>query len=184
MTPIIVTPPASEPLSVAEIKAALGIDGTHHDSTLLLYAKAAREKAEHATSYLCMQQTIRLECESWPDDLLIRYSPVQSVSSVQYWDGAAWVTVSSADYVAWQDGTLWRVDPVSSWPSLGVKPGPRVRVTFVGGRASANEVPSCIKQFILAQTGSWFRNPESVTSDGLSVSPHFVGLLDPVRVYG
>ena len=184
MSYTVITPPASEPLTLSEVKAALRVDGNDLDPDLTAKAKSAREVAEHESGLLLMPQTVRLELASWPADLIIKRGPVRSVASVQYWDGSTWATVSSPDYVAWQDGTLWRVDPVSSWPTLGDRVGPRVRVNFEAGYADAASVPSCIKQFIVAVTGPWFVNPEgSAHPMTFGVNPFLSGLLDPVRVY-
>lgn len=184
MSYTVITPPASEPLTLSEIKASLRVDGTDLDNDLSMMQRAAREVAEHETGQLLMTQTVRLDLTDWPDDLVIERAPVQSVASVQYWDGSVWQTISSGSYSLWRDGTLWRVDPVSSWPSLGSGVGPRVRVTFVAGYASAADVPAAIKRYIIAQAGAWLRNPEgSAHPMTFGENPFLAGLIDPYRVY-
>ena len=183
MSYTVITPHVTEPLTLSEVKAALRVDGTDLDNDLSMMQHAAREVAEHETGQLLMTQTVRLDLPDWPDDLVIERAPVQSVTSVQYWDGAAWQTISSGAYSLWRDGTLWRVDPVSSWPSLGSGVGPRVRVTFVAGYASSADVPAAIKRYIIAQAGAWLRNPEGLSTVKLEASPLLSHLIDGQRVY-
>ncbi len=176
--------PPGLPVSVASAKAALNIDAaiTVWDSTISDLIKAAAEHAEHETGRSLMPQTLMLSLTDWPDELIIKKAPVRTVTSVSYFDGASWQTLSGSAWVAWQDGLLTRIDPVVSWPGLGTTPGHRVRVTFEAGYASDALVPAAIKRWIIAQVGSWLRNVES-TSTNLEMNPSLASLLDGERLY-
>ncbi|HET8870265.1 MAG TPA: phage head-tail connector protein [Aquabacterium sp.] len=184
MTYTITTPSTVEPLSVAEVKAALAIDSdiTDFDSTIGSLIKAAREQAEHETGRVLMPQTLRLSLVDWPDDLVITKAPVRSVVSVQYFDGSTWQTLAAEAYVPWEDGLLWRIDPVASWPSLGSTPGHRVRVNFTAGYEDAASVPHSIKRWMIAQIGSWLKNVEAA-GQKLELNPAIATLLDAERLY-
>ena len=184
MTYIIAIPPVAEPVTLAEVKAGLRIDAdiTAFDSDLSLLIQSARELAEHETGRSLMIQTVRLELEDWSDVIEIRCAPVQSITSIQFWDGAAWQTFSNTGYSLYQDGLLWKVELTAYWPVLGDRAGPRVKVTFEAGYQTAELVPACVKRWIIAQVGVWFRSPEAAGAK-LEISPLFSGLLDPVRLY-
>lgn len=183
MTFTIITAPTSEPVTLAEVKLALKIDGDELDADLALHIQSAREQAEHETGLYLMPQAVRLDLIDWPADLLIKRAPVSAITSVQYWDGSGWQTVDDASYVFYPEGTMWRVDPDSAWPSLGSGRGPRVRVLFAAGFASAAAVPAVAKRFIIAQVGAWLSNPEATTADRMELSPLFSRMLDPIRIY-
>lgn len=184
MTYIITTAPVAEPVTLAEVKAGLRIDAdiTAFDYDLTMLIQSARELAEHETGRSLMPQTITLELDDWSDVLEINRAPVQSVSAIQYWDGAAWQTFSNTGYSLYQDGLLWKVEPTAYWPVLGDGAGPRVKVTFQAGYQTAELVPACVKRWIIAQVGAWFRSPEA-SGAKQEISPMLAGLLDPVRLY-
>lgn len=184
MTYIITTAPTAEPVTLAEVKAGLRIDAdiTAFDTDLTMLIQSARELAEHETGRSLMSQTITLELDDWSDVLEINRAPVQSVSAIQYWDGASFQTFPSTGYSLYQDGLLWKVEPTAYWPVLGDRVGPRVKVVFVAGYQSAALVPATVKRWMIAQIGAWFRAPEA-TGSKLELSPLLAGLLDPVRLY-
>lgn len=175
--------PAAEPVSLAEVKLALRLDGAELDGDLVMQIQSAREQAEHETGLLLMPQTVRLDLVDWPAELIIERAPVQSIASVSYWDGSAWQVLDADGYTLYPSGTMWRVDPVSGWPSLGQGRGPRVRVLFEAGYANAAAVPATVKRFIIAQVAAWIRTPEAFSEAKLTPSPFLSGMLDTVRIY-
>ena len=183
MTFAVIEGPALEPVTLDELKLALRIDSDDLDADLAMLIQSAREQAEHETGLFLMPQVVRLDLTDWPTDLLIKRAPVSAITSIQYWDGSAWQTVDDASYVFYPEGTMWRIDPDSGWPSLGNGRGPRVRVLFAAGFASAAAVPAVAKRFIIAQVGAWLSNPEATTADRMELSPLFSRMLDPIRIY-
>lgn len=179
----VVEGPAQEPVTLQEVKLALKIDGDDLDSELTLLVQSAREQAEHETGLFLMAQVVRLDLKDWPADLLINRAPVRGITSIKYWDGAAWQNVDEDTYAFYQEGTMWRVDPETGWPSLGAARGPRVQVLFQAGFADASAVPAVAKRFVIAQVGAWASSPEATTADKLELSPLLTGLLDPIRIY-
>ena len=184
MTYIITNGPATEPVTLEEVKSALRIDAdiTAFDSDLNLLIQSARELAEHETGLSLMTQTIRLELDDWSDVLQLKRAPVQSISAIEFWDGTVFQTFAGSGYTLYQDGLLWCIEPTGYWPVLGDRVGPRVKVTFMAGYQDAAKVPACVKRWIIAQVGAWFRSPEA-TGSKLELSPLLSGLLDPVRLY-
>lgn len=183
MTYTVTTGPSSEPVTVAEVKLALRLDGSDLDTDIAMLIQSARELAEHETGVVLLPQTLKLELTSWPAALTLIRAPVRGVASVEYWDGAAWQTISNTLYKVYQDGVIWRIDPVSTWPSLGTGAGPRVRVVFTAGYDDAAHVPACVKRWIIAQVGQWLRSPEAGSDRKVEINPFMARQLDPVRIY-
>lgn len=58
--------PATEPVSLAEIKAELRIEGTAEDASLTLYIATAREYIEDVTGMAIGEQEWKLTLDQWP----------------------------------------------------------------------------------------------------------------------
>jgi uncharacterized phiE125 gp8 family phage protein len=102
----IITPPEVEPVTLADLRAHLGIEpyeldssgnGTHpHDAMIMAMLGAAREHAEQFTGRSVALKTYELALDAFPadGDIELPHPPVVSVESVVY------VTTDSAgDYV-------------------------------------------------------------------------------------
>ncbi len=88
MTITELTPPAGEPLTLAETKAHLRLDGTIEDSLVEGLIRAARQFLEQATGLVLISRTFRLYLDDWPDGPVIQISsgPVQSIEAVTVYD--------------------------------------------------------------------------------------------------
>lgn len=69
------TDPATEPVTLAEIKSHLRIDGSSEDTQLSLFISVARQYIEQVTGIAMITQTWTLTLDHWPND------------SRQWWDG-------------------------------------------------------------------------------------------------
>jgi hypothetical protein len=81
-------------------------------------------------------------------------------------------------------GTL--VQPTSgSWPDLPDVPArARVRIDITAGDAF-DQVPQCVRTYILASVAHWVDNPGAMLANGKTqANPLFERLLDAVKVYG
>lgn len=89
MTIIELTPPMVEPLTLAEIRAHLRLDGEEEDDLLLALATVAREHLERETGLVLAARDFRLCLDDWPEDgiLTIARGPVQAVKAVTVYDG-------------------------------------------------------------------------------------------------
>ncbi|RZI79487.1 MAG: hypothetical protein EOP38_25295 [Rubrivivax sp.] len=182
----LVAGPAEEPVSLAEAKAALRIDGDSSDADIEALISSARESAEHETGRSLMPQTWRVELDDWPAGgaVALGRSPVASLVGAEYWDGSDWQPVPAP--VLLRSGERWSVVPAlgANWPTPGLGLGARCRVTFVAGYADAAAVPASIKRWIIAQVGGWYANPEAVGTVFQKESPFLAALLQPHRLYG
>lgn len=175
-----VSGPASQAVSLSEVKDQLGLIGDARDAFLLSLASAAARYVEHYTQSRLVTQVLRLHGETFGP---LPVYPLQSVDSVAY-DDADDVeqTIASSDYWVRQYGMWPELRPVETWPDvMPDKPG-CVRITVTVGYS---EVPADIKQAILLRVKELYANRgESIPGMGgiVALSPVTLkALLQPYR---
>lgn len=156
---VVTSAPAAEPVTVAEAKAHCRVDHDDEDDLFSRWITAARQWCEAWTARRFVTQTLRMRLDGFPPDGVIRLKtgPVQSVSSVTYYDSAGTSqTLSSTYYVADTDADparIWLASG-STWPVTYDRPG-AVSVTYVAGYGAAAAVPAQVKQAILLIVEGW-----------------------------
>jgi hypothetical protein len=66
MSPILIVPPAAEPVTPADAKLYLRTAGPDEDDLVIALIRAARHLVEAASNRLLVSQTWRLVCDAWP----------------------------------------------------------------------------------------------------------------------
>jgi len=200
----LVTPPAGEPISLAEAKQHLRVDGGDDDLLIGSLIIAARQAAETITGRQLMTARWRLVLDAFPGPLLMNAGsgssfslpahaillakcPVQSVVSVEYLDmNGTTQVLPASDYVLDAAREPARLSPVfgKTWPPTLPQIG-AVTVTFDAGYGSASEVPEGLKSWIKLRVGSLYGHREemAVLSRGrIDPLPFVDGLLDGFKV--
>lgn len=85
-SPIVVVPPAAEPISIDEAKSFLRVDGDDLDMEVGRYAAGARASIESTTSTRMMPQTVVVMADKFADLARLPIGPVTKVVSVSYLD--------------------------------------------------------------------------------------------------
>lgn len=169
------TPPASEPLTLAETKSYLKVTGTADDALLSQIITALRKSCEHWTGRALVTQTWTLwrdrfphrEKDRLPHDgyfelpvdfadeaqrvLPIPRPPLQSVTFLQtYGTTNQATTFAVGKYFVDTASEPGRIvlNQASSWPS-GLRPANAVEIEFVAGYGDASAVPDALKQGML-----------------------------------
>lgn len=175
--------PAEEPVSVAELKDWLRLETSADDAKIALLIKAVRGYVERIIGRQLVTATWVLSLDNFPwpggweflerpsllpDPHTIRLpkAPLQSVTSVQYYDMADTLqTLAASTYEvdARTDPGRIMLGMGKVWPVTRLKPG-AVRVTFVAGFGSASAVPEEIKAAMKMIASAWYENPEAVTT--------------------
>lgn len=137
--------PASEPITLQEMKDRLRITTCDFDSELTDLINAARKQVENDSHRKLVTQTVKLHMDRFPngDTIEIRVLPVASVTSVEYVDeDVATQTLSSSVYTTDLVGKPPRIILLENQSWEDTEPGyPRaVTVTFVAG-AAVSSVP-------------------------------------------
>ena len=90
MRPVLITPPATEPVSLAEAKLYLRIDQDDEDDLIRALVVAARLLVEAASGRMLIDQGWRIVLDRWPAGGVLRLplSPVRQVTGVRVRDAA------------------------------------------------------------------------------------------------
>lgn len=189
----LVTPPAVEPLSLAEAKDHSRVDTTTEDALIDALIQAARGHAEDALGRALIEQTWdwTLDCFDAVVLAAVPLPPLRSVTSIKYLDAAgAQQTLDPALYRVSNIGADRRAGaiepaPGQSWPGLYPVSLP-VTIRFSAGYGGAgNMVPAPIRAAMLLVLGDLYRNREAqiigpIVADNRAVQ----ALLAPYRVWG
>lgn len=185
----VTVPPAAEPVSVAEAKLHLRVDGSDEDDYIAMLITAARQSAEQFTWRALMAQTCELSFDVYPPGVFaLPRPPLASVTHIKLYDADnTATTVNSADYQVDTSREPGRVllHAGASWPNVDLRPAAGFVVTYVAGWANAGAVPQAIKHATLMMVGHYYENRESVTQPPAAVVEVPQGtqaLLSPYRV--
>ena len=161
MTPICITAPVQEPLSLAEAKAWIKQDSSADDVLISALIVAARVQIEQMTRLLLMTQSWKLVADSWPCQRQTRgrfwggqivdlaLSPVQTVTSITLLD--------EQDLPTLLDPATYRLDKsqinprliFSTSPSAPLRLAQGVEISLVLGFGDApNNVPEPLRHAI------------------------------------
>lgn len=186
MTAVLVTPPAVEPVSLADMKAQLRLTATSEEDLISAQIRAARGHVESVTRRALITQTWRRYLDRWPEGRVVSLSPgpVSAVTGVTLYDGNGLpMALAPGD---------WQADlasvPARLRPALAVIGGGAalngIEIEFVAGFGPApGDVPDALRQAIRLLAAHWFEHREADAA-ALSCSiPGEVGrLCAPYRV--
>jgi uncharacterized phiE125 gp8 family phage protein len=181
----LLTPPASEPISLAEAKAHLRVDHDDEDALIARLVIAARESCERITGRAFIAQSWRLWCDGWPDCALRAISiprpPLISVTSVAAYDrsGAA-TTLSSDAYIVDSAAAPGRIvlKDTTVLPA-DLREANAIAVTYQAGYgANAANVPAGIRAAVLSLVAHLYE----ARGEGETPPPDALALLAPYRV--
>jgi uncharacterized phiE125 gp8 family phage protein len=163
MKHITTTPPATEPVSLAEMRLHLGIgqiDDTVRDLVITSRIVAAREFVESFINRRLITQTVTAVCgaydERWinnnPINLL---APLQSVTEIRYTNSGGVLTVMpSVDYLAGSYTAAVMPEYGKAWPEARDRLD-AVQIAYVCGYGNAADVPQGIKEAIMFIVSQW-----------------------------
>lgn len=192
----LVTPPAAEPISLAEAKAHLRVDGTDDDTLITALIVAAREHVESVTRRALITQTWDYSLPAFPNgDVLALPRPrLQSVTSVTYTDSAGVAaTFAASNYLVDTASYVGRLvlGYAKDWPVFTERPINAVVVRFVAGYGpAAADVPRAIRHALLLLVAEWYERREATHvgmtgASAVTPLPFAVNaLLAPHRVWG
>jgi uncharacterized phiE125 gp8 family phage protein len=185
MTPLALTPPAQEPVSLAEARIFLRLDQSAEDDLLTTLITAARLMVEAVSGRLLVDQTWRIVIDRWPDggEIRLPLSPVSTITAARVYDvlGAPQPVAPSAlqlDKAA--DPPVVRV--IGEVPEIGRDRG-AIEIDVVAGfGATAAAVPALLRQAVLRLAARWFEQRGDVVGrDAEALPPEIMTLVAPFR---
>jgi len=161
------------PVDLTEMKLHLRVDSSDDDTLITQLMLAATNWAEMYQVRTYITRTRYMYLDSFPLIIQPPYSPLSSVTSIQYYDIAGDLQTLSSSY--------YRVDTVSqpgriteaygySWPSTRDMTN-AVIVTYESGYGEASDVPEEIKAAIKMIVGHLYQNREAVSELSFSQVP-------------
>lgn len=196
MKPVLVTPPADVPVTLAEAKAHLRVEHAEDDAFITAKVAAAVAHLDGLSGVLgrcLMTQTWRFDFDGFPDDRALRLvfpdivRTGDDVPVVTYRDLAGAVqTLDAAAYHAIEDarGSALRLASGASWPETSDHPA-AVSVTASFGYADAASVPGPLKAAVLEMVGDLYRFRETavigVTAAAIPMSADVERMIRPYR---
>lgn len=165
--PLVLTSgPAAEPVTVAEAKAHMRVDGSAEDALIASLILTSRLHIETALGLALMTQSWRLVLDEWPrpGPVAVPIAPVQSVEAVNVRSlGGAITVVEPAEYVLDGASRPPRLVAVNgSWPAPGRKTG-GIEIELTAGYGStAASVPAPIRQALLLLVAHWYEHREPI----------------------
>jgi uncharacterized phiE125 gp8 family phage protein len=165
----LITAPTDTPVTLDEAKAQCRVDDTASDALIGTYISAATGYVEQYLGRAIMEQTWELVLDSFADAILIPKGPVQSVTSITYYDtDSVLQTLATDQYVLDNvSDPSWIVRPTDvTYPTvaLGVN---NVIIRFVAGYT---DTPEAIRAAILMLIAQWFDERTSISSVRQSVT--------------
>lgn len=202
----VVTPPAYEPLTVAEFQAWAKIDDADTEEALIeLLIQAMREHAEEMTGRAFIPRTLQLVLPEWPTlcvhgssftGIRVPQPPLRYVTSITYTDPAgAEQTLAADQYVVHTDQEPGLIVPAwqVSWPALRWVID-AVRVNYIAGYAPDGSpdteaayqagLPAKLRLWVQARAATFHQNREQlVHSSRIKIPKDFAdGLLDSLVI--
>lgn len=199
----VTTGPSAEPISTAEAKTQLRIDGSSEDTLISNYIAAARGMLEKQTRRAFLYQTITLKLDAFPvadnanktrrsleqgfggnGTILLPRSPAIAITSVQYVDtDGATQTLAGSKYALDKTSEPARLYPAydEDWPDTR-DINNAVTVTYTAGYgASASDVPEEVRLAVRLLVGVYYEQREAISTMNWAEVP--LGLQAIVAAY-
>lgn len=179
MTPILIAPPAVEPIGLAETKAWLRIETTAEDELVGTLIASARLVVENLTRRFMVAQTWRIVLDDLSSgEVRLPFSPVRNVI-VRVFDASGAPAIASAQtYSLIAEGGDTRLKFSAPPPQPGRTSGGVEIDVEAGFGANAQGVPAPLRQAMRLLVARWYENRGDVEADAdMSRTPAAVAAL-------
>lgn len=188
MTSYLLAGPATEPVTLPEAKAYVRVDDTAEDNLISTLISAARIHVESVTGRALIEQSWRVVLDDWPPDRLVKLpvAPLLSLTAITAYDAEGDGTnIGLAEVMLETHVAPARLFLPSSFPDAPLlRDRQAIEIDYVAGYGDeAEDVPSALKQAVLALIGHWFEHRDAVVlaGSGAVVPSGFDRLLSPYR---
>lgn len=168
-----------EVITLAEAKTHLRVDHTAEDEYIQLLVRAAVKSAEEYTHTKITQYAAVESFRRFWNPLKLRWSPVQSVEEIKYFDVLEnHLTWPSDQYAVTLEPAPAEIEELQKFPPYLMRVG-GIQVTYTVGYKDASKVPDSIKAAILLTLGHLYENREDTVKKLPTAAEH---LLNPFRI--
>ena len=164
----VITPPTSEPVTVADMHAQLRLNDSSEDALIATYISAAREMFEKLTLRTVLPTTYRQHVPYFTSAVTLMMAPVIAVNVVNYWDinDTLQTATVRSDTIS-LPGTIW----MDVYPVTSANRQPKAYVEYVAGWANLAAVPAQVRTGIMLLAAHYYEHRESSTTDILNDVP-------------
>ena len=184
MTPILMTGPALELVTLAECNAWMRVDASADDDLISALITSARLIVEAATRTFMISQNWRITYDAWPAGqmLAIPLAPLRSLDVLRTFDAAgAPAPVLASTYVLDNAPMAARLKFRTAPEAPGqLIAGIEMQVT-VGYGTSGSDVPRPLRQAILMLATRWYDNRGDAAKDAAALPAEISKLISPCR---
>jgi uncharacterized phiE125 gp8 family phage protein len=186
MTLTLIAGPAVEPITVAEAKAHLRIDGTAEDLLIASLILTSRLHIEAAVGLALITQSWQLQLDAWPpgNAVSLPLHPVRAVTAVSTTEADGRVATMLPSATLLDPGPPARlVRIMAAWPQPGAAAN-GIAITFTAGFGPLpSDVPAPIRQALLLLTAHWYehRDPAEIGAPETAIPAAVSTLLSPYR---
>jgi uncharacterized phiE125 gp8 family phage protein len=174
--------PGSEPITLAEAKAFLRVDGTDEDALIGSLISVARGVCETyaGLSFAAQTRVVKLD-RFYCKDIILPYGPVNTITSIEYSDEDGNAQTVTEGYTLDTQSGLSKIRVTDSWPYTD-RIMNNVVVTYTTGYAV---IPEVVKHAIKMTVATLYENrqDEIVGTSSQVLSWSSQALLDTVKVY-
>jgi uncharacterized phiE125 gp8 family phage protein len=191
---VLITGPAFEPVTLAELKAHSIVEFSDDDQYLVDLLRTATAQVENDTARALVKQSWEVIYDCFPALIRLPVSPLLAVTSIKYYDtDGVQQTLAATEYEVLSHGIAGRITPAptKSWPSTETGRLDAVTVLFDAGYIDIdgsgnpiNDAPYPLKQAIMVLAAHLYENREIVMT-GLSVAElpmSYKSLIQPYEV--
>ncbi|RMF08909.1 MAG: hypothetical protein D6763_08960 [Alphaproteobacteria bacterium] len=178
------TGPVEEPVTIAEARAYLRLDGDDDNAVVAACIMAARQACESYTGRSLISQTWQLYLDRWPEGaIILPRPPLQSVTSITVYDADGGATaLDLGDF--WVDSAAAPARLLAKSATVLLQPGRRlggIEITYDAGYGDSwNDVPQALRQGILMAVANFYEHRAADSAAGLPAP--IAALWQPYRV--
>ncbi len=186
ITPVLITGPGIEPVSLNEAKAWLRLDSVDEDALVTALITAARLTVEAASRRLLIHQTWRLVIDYWPVGGIVKVqlSPFKAILAARSYDvyGNA-TTYDPAGFSVDKASEPARIMAANNIAPVTGRPFGGIELDVqLGFGANASDVPQPLRQAMLLLVALWFENRgDGIGGAGEPLPPAIKALIAPFK---
>ena len=172
-----VTAPATAPISLAEAKAQMRVDGSDDDTIIqrLIDAAVAFVDVQGVLGRAMITQTWGQWLSPNPSTVSLMLGPVQSVSAIKYYDiDGVLQTATLADFNVFGTPNRITITPKTSkaWPITQTRDD-AIKIEYVVGYGSTSaSVPQTVRHALLMLVAHWYENRETTQEKQMQDLPY------------
>lgn len=185
MTITELSPPAGEPLTLAEAKAHMRVEHNAEDDLISALIRTVRQHLERDTGLVTMTRGYRVYLDDWPEDGVIRIAraPVRTIEAVTVHDDAGLPQeIDASGFVL--DGAVLPARLILTRQPAPSRAVNGIEIDFTAGfGATGAEVPDGLKRAMLLHLGLLydFRGAVSIDDQPAAIPAGYERLVSPYR---